>query len=138
MPRLSILIPWRESTALFEATLVSVLACRPENAEVIVVHRGEYADPYELRREVLLVEHDEDASLQWIRIHRVFQRRVSVVWTSFFRFRLLKKTPEIFRETPFLARGAETTLLTRKCQKEMSPTHHDGFGESLRRAIQQR
>lgn len=57
------MIPWRGSTAQFENTLVSVLANRPANTEVIVVHRGVYDDPYELRREVLLVEHDEDAGL---------------------------------------------------------------------------
>lgn len=63
MSRLSILIPWRESTSLFEGTLVSILANRPSNSEVIVVHRGAYDDPYSLGREVLFVEHDEDASL---------------------------------------------------------------------------
>jgi GT2 family glycosyltransferase len=61
--RLSIVIPWRENTAAFETTLVSVLANRPFDSEVIVVHRGVYEDPYELRREVLFVEHDDDASL---------------------------------------------------------------------------
>ena len=40
-----------------------MLENRPENSEVIVVHRGAYDDPYELRREVLLVEHDTDATL---------------------------------------------------------------------------
>lgn len=63
MSRLSILIPWRESSSLFEGTLVSILANRPANTEVIVVHRGSYDDPYALGREVLFVEHDEDASL---------------------------------------------------------------------------
>ncbi len=40
----------------FEDTLVSVLENQPERSEVVVVTRGPYDDPYDLRREVGIVE----------------------------------------------------------------------------------
>ncbi|MCY2993903.1 MAG: glycosyltransferase family 2 protein [Planctomycetota bacterium] len=56
MYRLSLVIPFVSEPEPFEDTLVSVLQNRPANCEVIVVHRGPYDDPYELRDEVCFVE----------------------------------------------------------------------------------
>jgi hypothetical protein len=52
VPRLSIIIPWRDDNTAFEDTLVSVLQNRPEHCEVLVVHPHEYQDPYGLDDEV--------------------------------------------------------------------------------------
>lgn len=51
MPRLSIIIPVLGSTNQFEEGLVSVLQHRPADSELVVVLRGEYDDPYNLRDE---------------------------------------------------------------------------------------
>lgn len=58
MPRLSIVIPFRHDEERLETTLLSVLERRPEGSEVIVVHDGSYADPFDLGDEVLFVEVD--------------------------------------------------------------------------------
>ncbi len=55
-PRLSIIIPVPHGSELLEETLVSVLENRPRNCEVIVVHPGCYADPYDLSDEVQFLE----------------------------------------------------------------------------------
>jgi hypothetical protein len=49
--------------ALLERTLVSVLAHRPTDCEILVVLNGEYADPYNLEGEVGFVEARFGASL---------------------------------------------------------------------------
>ncbi|MFI4874419.1 MAG: hypothetical protein ACIALR_03745 [Blastopirellula sp. JB062] len=54
--RLSIIIPALHDAAPLEETMLSVLENRPANADVIVVHTGFYADPYELSGEVKFVE----------------------------------------------------------------------------------
>ena len=56
MFRLSILIPFIDDATRFEDTLASVLQHRPENCEILVVHRGRYDDPYELSGEVCFIE----------------------------------------------------------------------------------
>ncbi len=56
MPRLSIIIAHSSRAQQLEATLVSVLQNRPDDCEVIVVHRGDYDDPYELADEVRYLE----------------------------------------------------------------------------------
>ena len=56
MPRLAIVIPALGRLDRLEATLLSVLENRPQNSEVLVVHRGDYVDPYELADEVSFVE----------------------------------------------------------------------------------
>ncbi len=56
MPRLSIIIPHRNDDARLEATVLSVLENRPQDSEIIVVHNGTYADPYDLADELLVVE----------------------------------------------------------------------------------
>ena len=62
MYRLSLVIPFVSEPEPFEDTLVSVLQNRPANCEVIVVHRGPYEDPYDLRDEVCFVEVPTTAS----------------------------------------------------------------------------
>ena len=55
MPQLSIVVNYRGESQPLEATLVSVLENRPPDCEVIVVHDGSYADPYDLDGEVAFV-----------------------------------------------------------------------------------
>lgn len=56
MPRLSIIVPHRDNDARLEMTLLSVLENRPQDCEIIVVHDGSYANPYELQDEVIFIE----------------------------------------------------------------------------------
>lgn len=55
MPRLSIIIPHRRNDVELENTILSVLENKPSDSEVIVVHDGSYANPYQLQDEVLLI-----------------------------------------------------------------------------------
>jgi len=61
--RLSIIVPFLDDTEQFEGTLASVLQNRPEDCEILVVHRGLYADPYDLKDEVGFVETPAGAQL---------------------------------------------------------------------------
>lgn len=61
--RLSILIPLRGEIEPFEDTLAAVLQNRPSDSEVLVVHRGDYADPYDLAGEVRFIESAAEADL---------------------------------------------------------------------------
>ena len=63
MYRLSIIVPLLSDHEQFEDTLVSVLQNRPGECEVLVVHRGTYADPYELQDEVRFLEVEDQAEL---------------------------------------------------------------------------
>jgi len=63
VPRLSIVIPLLGDSGALERTLVSVLENRPPACEVIVVLNGEYADPYQLKDELLFVEAPRGAGL---------------------------------------------------------------------------
>lgn len=56
MTRLSIIIPCLETDARLDDSLASVLQNRPDDCEVLVVHRGPYDDPYELAGEVDFIE----------------------------------------------------------------------------------
>lgn len=53
MSRLSIIVLLRSESEEFERTLISVLENRPADSEVILVHDGSYADPFELSDEVV-------------------------------------------------------------------------------------
>ncbi len=55
MTRLSILTSWPANDSIHEDTLASILQNRPAQCEIIVVHRGEYGDPYELASEVRFI-----------------------------------------------------------------------------------
>lgn len=48
MPRLSLIVPFQCDSQALENTLVSVLEVRAADDELIIVHRGEYQDPYGL------------------------------------------------------------------------------------------
>ncbi len=48
MPRLSIIVPHIASRDALETTILSVLENRPDSAELVVVHAGDYEDPYAL------------------------------------------------------------------------------------------
>ena len=64
MPRLSIVVPFEKDPACLESTLLSILENRPNDAELILVHRGNYSDPYHLETdELIVVEGDADSSL---------------------------------------------------------------------------
>ena len=63
MSSLSIIIPHLASDEQLETTLISVLQNRPIDSEVIVVHRGPYNDPYDLKDEIQLVEVSRECDL---------------------------------------------------------------------------
>jgi cellulose synthase/poly-beta-1,6-N-acetylglucosamine synthase-like glycosyltransferase len=63
VPRLSIIIPALGNSARLESTLVSVLENRPPDCEIIVVHTGEYNDPYDLAGEICFLEMPAGTSL---------------------------------------------------------------------------
>ena len=54
--QLSIVIPALGQLQLLEETLISVLANRPEDCEILVVLNGDYHDPYELSDEVRFID----------------------------------------------------------------------------------
>ncbi len=63
VPRLSIVIPFENDPSRLESTLLSVLENRPEDIELILVHRGNYEDPYQLENdELIVVESDGSAT----------------------------------------------------------------------------
>lgn len=63
MPRLSVLIPCIGENGEFENTLASVLQNRPDDCEVLVVHRQAYRDPYGLQGEVCFLHVPEARSV---------------------------------------------------------------------------
>lgn len=57
VPRLSIIVPHISDESSLETTILSVLENRPQGSELLVVHAGDYNDPYELDRdEIRLIE----------------------------------------------------------------------------------
>lgn len=57
MPRLSIIVPHVDGDAALESTLLSLLENRSAGVEILVAHRGNYQDPYDLGRdEIQLIE----------------------------------------------------------------------------------
>lgn len=63
MPRLSVVVPHRRDDQRLESTLLTVLENRPSDCEVIVVHDGSYADPYDLADEVVFVDTEPNANV---------------------------------------------------------------------------
>ncbi len=51
MSQISILVPVLDNLAAFEDTLASILCHQPGNSELIVIHSGDYQDPYDLEYE---------------------------------------------------------------------------------------
>lgn len=62
MPRLSIIVPYRNNDARLEMTLLSVLENRPQDCEIIVAQGGTYANPYALDDEVIFVQEERRAN----------------------------------------------------------------------------
>lgn len=56
MPRLSTIIPHRGNSHALEATILSLLENQTGDCEIILVHDGSYADPYQLSDELLIIE----------------------------------------------------------------------------------
>ena len=63
VPTLSIVIPVPDTAGQLEDTLLSVLENRPDDVEILVVHCGNYADPYDLTDEVRYVELPQQSTL---------------------------------------------------------------------------
>ncbi len=64
VPRLSIVVPFVKNVNRLEKTLLSILENRPRDCEVILVHNGNYEDPYDLGAdEVVLIETEEQSSV---------------------------------------------------------------------------
>lgn len=63
MPRFTIIVPVEGDLHAFENTLASVLRRCPSDAEVRVVHHGQYLDPHGLEPEVRFSVADRDANL---------------------------------------------------------------------------
>ncbi|MFM7842845.1 MAG: glycosyltransferase family 2 protein [Planctomycetota bacterium] len=63
MLRLSIIIPFFGELSLFESTLASVLQNRPGGCQILVAHRGDYQDPWNLADEVEFLTQRSDATL---------------------------------------------------------------------------
>lgn len=64
VPRLSLIVPFQCDSQALETTLLSVLEARSSDHELIVVHRGQYQDPYGLGGdEAVVVETASAASL---------------------------------------------------------------------------
>jgi hypothetical protein len=64
VPRLSLIVPFQRNESALETTLVSILETRSREEELIIVHAGDYDDPYELARdEAVVLETEQRASL---------------------------------------------------------------------------
>ncbi len=64
MPRLSLIVPFQCDSQALENTLVSVLELRSSDDELLIVHRGEYQDPYGLQgNEAMVLETPASTSL---------------------------------------------------------------------------
>ncbi len=64
VPRLSIVVPFVKNVNRLEKTLLSILENRPRDCEIILVHNGNYEDPYDLGAdEVVLIETEEQSSV---------------------------------------------------------------------------
>lgn len=64
VPRLSLIVPFQRNESALETTLVSILESRTSQDELIIVHAGDYEDPYELSRdEAVVLETEQNSSL---------------------------------------------------------------------------
>ncbi len=64
MPRLSLLVPFVRDPQALEATLLNVLEMRSSETELLIVHRGQYEDPYGLDGdEAIVIETSVNATL---------------------------------------------------------------------------
>ncbi len=79
MPRLTIIIPCLGIDATFDDTLATVLQHRPDDVEILVVHRDAYSDPYELSDEVTFVHVAHASSLSELANFGVDHARSAIV-----------------------------------------------------------
>jgi len=64
VPRLSLIVPFQRDESALETTLISVLESRDRDVELIIVHSGDYEDPYELAHdEAVVLETEQGSSL---------------------------------------------------------------------------
>lgn len=64
VPQLSIIVPFQRDEAALESTLLSVLEAKTDDHELIIVHSGEYSDPYQLGDdEAVVVETEPGLSI---------------------------------------------------------------------------
>ncbi len=64
MPRLSIIVPFQRDEKALDATLLSILEERSESDELIIVHSGDYLDPYQLGSdEAVVIETEQSLCL---------------------------------------------------------------------------
>ena len=82
MSQFSIIIPLIGDRSLFEDTLASVLRYRPADCQIIVVHDGDYQDPYGLKDEVKFVVADEQNLIGYLNVALCY---VSGEFTTFVR-----------------------------------------------------
>ena len=68
MSRFSIIVPLIGKEHLFEDTLASVLRYRSSGCQVIVVHDGNYSDPYKLDGEVKFVTSDLKSLISYLNV----------------------------------------------------------------------
>lgn len=68
MSRFSVIVPLIGKDHLFEDTLAAVLRYRPSDCQVIVVHDGNYDDPYGLDGEVKFVTSDDQSLISYINV----------------------------------------------------------------------
>lgn len=64
VPRLSLIVPFQRDESALETTLVSILESRSAADELIIVHAGNFDDPYELGRdEAVILETDHNTPI---------------------------------------------------------------------------
>ena len=68
MSRFSIIVPLIGENHLFENTLAAVLRYRPNDCQVIVVHDGNYGDPFDLDGEVKFVNADQRDLISFLNV----------------------------------------------------------------------
>lgn len=69
VPRLSLIVPFQRDEAALETTLVSVLESRTSEDELIIVHAGDYDDPYQLAGDEAVVLETEGGSSLAVRLN---------------------------------------------------------------------
>jgi hypothetical protein len=64
VPRLSLIVPFQRDATALETTVVSILESRTQQDELILVHDGDYDDPYQLASdEAVVLETERGSSL---------------------------------------------------------------------------